>query len=70
MWLVAVGLSRLRSGELEQEDGGGAPTGAEPFTADVEKYDAAAERWEVCVDMRAPVAYHACFAAGLRPLYG
>ena len=26
MWLVAVGLSRLRSGELDQEDGGRAPT--------------------------------------------
>ena len=51
-------------------DGGGAPTGAEPFTADVERFNAAAERWEVCTEMRAPVAYHACFAAGLRPLYG
>ena len=98
--------------------GSGAPAGAEPFTAEVERYDAAAREWKPCPGMVslslslslspclsrprdralsvfiyitpslspsfvlslslslicvcaqvAPVAYHACFAAGLAPLY-
>ena len=49
--------------------GGGAPANAEPFTAEVERYDPDAEEWVACPHMKAPVAYHACFAAGLAPLY-
>ena len=49
--------------------GGGAPAGAEPFTAEVERYDPEAGRWVACPHMVAPVAYHACFAEGLAPLY-
>ena len=49
--------------------GSRAPVGAEPFTAEVERYDADAREWKPCPAMVAPVAYHACFAAGLAPLY-
>jgi hypothetical protein len=49
--------------------GGGAPANSEPFTAEVERFDPDAGEWVACPHMKAPVAYHACFAAGLAPLY-
>eukprot|EP01052_Picozoa_sp_SAG31_P064166 SAG31_NODE_23041_length_512_cov_1.753027_1_plen_104_part_00 len=39
------------------------------FTRLVERYDQARDAWVPCPSMEAPQAYHACFAAGLCPLY-
>ena len=55
--------------------GGGPALGSNPFTARVERLElpegagVGEGRWVVCESMKAPTAFHACFAAGLTPLY-